>query len=415
MLLFRGLISVFMEVVLGVHPILGARSARSSIVSISHLPIPPPVWALLPEDDVDAHERHKPVIQMQDNIRLDDGARCVCGSLLRAGDETVLLDCVVHTLLAAQQMQLEVQPCRKCPQVLRCFIGPDGLRQGLFNLNNTVPFTHDLLNDYTASFTSSETPFLAWTSTMRKRYDRHGSPLPFAHEATFRNAWFSYSVLQKLDWDMKCPKCGPAPENVIWDGVSLSFHRKHLLPSLRPPTMVHENSLICESRYHVQMPIRNPNLRRMMCKIILVITRSPARTSTTVTPTDGRLDSIAAEKAIQDPTSNLIKLVFAAHESLKLVDQALASCFYSRISLPALNSGMSRCKAYINLFLQVCIYTSTIRKWGSNVLIDSIRRLRPAIGDQIGTRRPRVLYKTSNKGKLFGTGDHPSPLFRTPP
>lgn len=346
-----------MEVVLGVRPILGARSVRSSIVSISHLPIPPPVWALLPEDGVDAHERHKPVLQIQGNISLDDGARCVCGSLLRVDDETVLLDCVVHMLLTAQQTQLEAQPCRKCPQVLRCFIGPDGLRQGLFNLNNTVLFSHDLLDDYTASFTSSETPFSAWTSMMRKHYDCHGSPLPFAHEATFRNAWFSYSALQKLDGDMTCPTCGPAPENVIWDGVSLSFHRKHLLPSLRPPTMVHENSLIRNSRYHVQMPIGNLNLRRMMCKIILVVTSTPAPASTTATPAEGM-----AEKAVQDPTGDLVELVCAAHESLKSVNQSLAACFYSHISLPALNSSMSWCKAYINLFLQVRIYPSTILK-----------------------------------------------------
>ena len=350
-----GLSVLFPKLTVGVLDfyMIGARSARSCVAPISHLPILPPIWALLPGDSQNAYEQALPVLQVPSAISLDEGARCVCGSSRRLMDETTLRKCVVYTLINAQQTFLEVQPCQKCPAFLRRSIGPDGRQLGLFNLNNAVLFTHDLLEDYTASFTSSETPFSAWVSVMRKRYAR--SSLPFCHEAIFRNAWFSYSRLQQLDGDMKCPKCGPAPEDVIWDGVSLSFHRKHLLPSLRPPTTVHDKSIIRESRYRVQAPIENLDLRRSMRKIVEMAiapsSDSNAAHSADSAVVQGSVPGI--EKATHDMAS-VIELVFRTHNSLKLVNESLASCFYSRISLIATNSGVSQRREYINLFIQVC-------------------------------------------------------------
>lgn len=337
---------------------MGTPPARSSrVVSISHCPVPPPIWASLPEDNLAAYVRPQPMLQVPATIHLDEGARCICGSSYRVTDQTTLRETVVYTLISAQRTLLEVQQCDKCPQFLRRSIGPDGCQLGLFNLNNNTLFTHDLLDDYTANFTSSETPFSAWVSTMRKRYARHGSLVPFAHDATFRNAWFSYSALQCLEGDMKCPRCGPAPEDVIWDGVSLSFHKKHLLPSLHPPTMVHENSLVCNSRYCLQAPIENLGLRQAMRKIISTTSLSPTSES-------GIVDSFhnaasmagTVEKAADDPAT-LMELIFQTHESLKSVHESLATCFYSRISLTTIpNSGVLRCKEYSELFSQVRIY-----------------------------------------------------------
>lgn len=347
---YNGLFLVLMVRVPGVHSI-GVRSARS-VISVSHLPVPLPVWALLPHDNPIAREQRQPVLQVPCTISLDEGARCICGSSPRTTEEILLRECVVYTLINAQRMLLEVQPCQTCPQILRRFIGPDSGRQGIFNLNHSVLFTHDILDDYTANFTSSETPFSAWVNMMRKRYACHNSPLPFAHEAVFRNAWFSYSSLQQFDGDMKCPKCGPAPDDVIWDGVSLSFHRKHLLSSLCPPTMIHEKSLIRNSRYHIQAPIRMTEIRRAMRKIMLISTGcAPASESNDVDSGDNTLVD-AVEKVAQD-ASSLAPLIFKTHESLKSINESLAACFYSHISLTALNSGVSQCKEYTNFFLQV--------------------------------------------------------------
>lgn len=334
------------------------RSIRSSVIAISHLPILPPLWATLPTDGPDALAHPPPMLHVPGTIHLDEGARCVCGIRCREREMTILQACVVYTLTSAQQTLLEVQACHECPRILRRSIGPDGGGYGLLNLNNTVLFTHDLLDDYTAAFTSSETPFSAWVGVMRKRYTRHGSLLPFAHEAIFRNAWFSYSSLQQLEGDMNCPKCGPAPADVIWDGVSLSFHRKHLLPSLHPPTKVHASSLIRDSRYHIQAAIENSNLRQSMRKIITA-TFPSAVSSTSISGMDLGHQNIALETEVetdgsgsQDMTSSL-ELIFKVHEELKRVDESLASCFYSNISLTFVSSGKKCQREYLDFFSQV--------------------------------------------------------------
>ena len=338
---------------------MGTPPARTAAAAVSHRPVPPPIWALLPDDD--PADRPQPVLQAPSSIRLDEGARCICGSTYRGTDQTTLRESVVYTLISAQRTLVEVQQCNKCPQFLRRFIGPDGSQLGLFNLNNNTFFTHDLLDDYTANFTSSETPFSAWVNMMRKRYARHSSLLPFAVEATFRNAWFSYSALQRLDGDMKCPECGPAPEDVIWDGVSLSFHKRHLLPSLHPPTIAHENSLIRNSRYQVQAPIRNSVLRQAMRKIIRSMSLGLASENDNIDDScDDPMSAVGVEKAACDIAS-LSELIFQTHDSLKSVDESLAACFYSRISLTNLpNSGVLRRKEYTELFSQVSVIQRSI-------------------------------------------------------
>jgi hypothetical protein len=215
------------------------------------------------------YDRPAPLVHVPMQIMLDDGSRCFCGQTREISNATTFRKCVMYTLTTAQHTLLQVQSCIHCPPIQRRFIGPDGRCLGFFNLNNSVLFTHDLLDDYTAAFTSSETPFSAWVNLLRNRYLRHSSPLSFAHEAVFRAAWFAYSSLQRLDGDMKCPLCGPSPDDVIWDGVSLSFHQKHLLSCLRPPTTLHPSSAIRESRYHTQTLIASGDLRRTMRNIIM--------------------------------------------------------------------------------------------------------------------------------------------------
>ncbi|EEB94178.1 hypothetical protein MPER_07052 [Moniliophthora perniciosa FA553] len=69
---------------------------------------------------------------------------------------------------------------------------------------------------------------------MSRIYEGRGSE--FVGEDLFRSAWFAYVNVQNLDDDMKCPSCGDNPENIIWDGVTLAFGRKHVTNSLKPPT-----------------------------------------------------------------------------------------------------------------------------------------------------------------------------------
>ncbi|KAJ7225309.1 hypothetical protein GGX14DRAFT_348979, partial [Mycena pura] len=150
--------------------------------------------------------------------------------------------CTVYGLYRAWATSIELQACpnSRCRHQL---IGPDGREHGIFNYNNQKLFTHDLLDEYTAAYTSSETPFSAWVSVLSWRYELHSGAHSFVTAEVFRCVWFAYVKLQYLEGSMMCPRCGPSPENTIWDGVTLAFNRKHLLPTLEPPTTMQSESV----------------------------------------------------------------------------------------------------------------------------------------------------------------------------
>ncbi|RXW14644.1 hypothetical protein EST38_g11211 [Candolleomyces aberdarensis] len=116
----------------------------------------------------------------------------------------------------------------------RRFIGPDLREVGLFNFNNSFIVSHELLDEYTMSYVTSETPFVAWCSVVAHRYLLSGSQ--FMSDGYFLPIWFSYAALLALNDDMCCLRCGTYPETTIWDGITLAFGKKHLAATLRPPT-----------------------------------------------------------------------------------------------------------------------------------------------------------------------------------
>jgi hypothetical protein len=150
-------------------------------------------------------------------------------------------------------------------------ISPETRNLGLFNFNGRILVAHDLLDEYTSAYTSSETPFVAWVAVVTRRYEIHLSEKPFLGEDMFRAVWFSYARLQQLKGDMECPECGPTPETVIWDGVTLAFSRKHLLSSLRPPTTLDTHSVTRDTcRYQGQQQLlSDTTLRKLVRKIIV--------------------------------------------------------------------------------------------------------------------------------------------------
>ncbi|KAH9478163.1 hypothetical protein JR316_0008616 [Psilocybe cubensis] len=78
---------------------------------------------------------------------------------------------------------------------------------------------------------------------MSRRYQTRQSPVPFSNEKLFRSAWFSYIRLMDFGQDMICSICGPTPDATIWDGVTVAYSRRNLLPSLTPPTMQGKRSI----------------------------------------------------------------------------------------------------------------------------------------------------------------------------
>jgi hypothetical protein len=253
----------------------------------------------------------------------------------------------------AQKTIIQLQTCPGCAGKHRRWIGPEPRNIGLFNFNNQIVFSHDLLDEYTSAFTSSETPFAAWVLTVSRRYDVHQSTEPFVSEKMFRNIWFAYIRLQRLDTDLNCPDCGPDPQDTIWDGVTLAFSQKHLSPSLRPPTAFHENSVQRQKvRYLPGGQLIHPALLRKALRFI-VEGRSLA-----INPDDDGSD-------IGDDDSSKTKQQLIARVNtipdvctqLKAVNRGLGALFSHHYGVATLSTGTKPPIVYRQLFIQVSANT----------------------------------------------------------
>ncbi|KIK55191.1 hypothetical protein GYMLUDRAFT_248796 [Collybiopsis luxurians FD-317 M1] len=91
-------------------------------------------------------------------------------------------------------------------------------------------------------------PFKPWVQTITRRYEELPQGIPFVGGGLFRSVWFTYVHLIQFEGNKTCPSCGDYPENVIWDGVSISFGRKHINNELRPPTLVQDKAPERQSR-----------------------------------------------------------------------------------------------------------------------------------------------------------------------
>lgn len=215
--------------------------------TVSYLPVYPPPWARLSSDPF-LYDELPPIRHPADSpFRLDPvSACCWCPSRSKF-DPTrpvYIRRSKLYTLLSAHDVEVEVQACPVCPAARRRSIGPDLRTVGVFNFNNSVLVSHELLDEYTSAYTTSETPFASWVLQISRRYERANAR--FMSEKTFRSVWFAYASLQHFVDDMSCnqPECGEAPETSIWDGITLAFGKKHLNGSLRPPTYTVDASAV---------------------------------------------------------------------------------------------------------------------------------------------------------------------------
>jgi CxC4 like cysteine cluster associated with KDZ transposases len=226
------------------------QARRHGERATSHLAIPPPRWAMLPTEI--AIPSPVPLRENPGCIRLNPQGSCCCRDggrdFYNSERPTVVHKCTVYTLTQAFVADIELQNCSRCPRASRRYIGPEPRDIGLFNYNNRALFSHEVLNEYISAFSSSVTPFEAWVDHMNRRYQETTPYIPFARGALFRSAWFAYGRLLSLDGDKSCPRCGDAPENIIWDGVSIAFSRKHINDELQPPTSTTDASQIRESK-----------------------------------------------------------------------------------------------------------------------------------------------------------------------
>lgn len=324
-------------------------------IPVSYLPILPPAWCWIP-GDVPLYPRPAPVREAPPLLMLDDHSRCPCGQRFNPNKPVMERKCVLYTLIQAIPCRIQLQRCPSCPATLERAIGPEPRNLGIFNFDNRNLITHDLLDDYTSSFTTSETPFIAWVKIMSRRYKDYKSHRKFLYHKTFRSAWFSYTKIQAFEGDMQCPECGPCPESVICDGTALRMNEKYVLPTVKPPTVSEEGSTIRASRYvGKQQVIEDPKLRKDI-KRIIEGPRLLSRQELDVLSTSATIDRGAAEKL-----SNCLQLIVFVDNvctALSAICSGLGLLFRKAYSAYAASTGLQPDRRYISLFKQVSILLS---------------------------------------------------------
>ncbi|KAJ2936235.1 hypothetical protein H1R20_g856, partial [Candolleomyces eurysporus] len=255
----------------------------------------------------------------------------------------------------------------------RQFIGPDLREYGLFNYNNTILVSHELLDEYTMSFVSSKTPFTAFVSVLSHRYTVSGAT--FMGEDLFRSIWFSYASLQALENDFRCTRCGPYPEAVIWDGITLAFGRKHLSSTLSPPTQISPHSRICPQikNHPKQQLISDVRLRRQLREVLNVpnldLLLSSDDADADDEETGEQIDEVARERRARRVRDHLDK-VQSVYTGLSAECGALASLFLDAYGAVAFSSRRPIPVSYRSFFLQIAAEESILQMINGALLND---------------------------------------------
>jgi hypothetical protein len=185
-------------------------SANIAQRPISHLPISPPEWCRLPTDN-----NNIPRVSFQagqnlpSRFMLDSNSRCSCGEMkssLTVNDSEL----IIHTSFGAINKIIETSYCPSCRNT-KGRIGPDLGEYGIFNWNNRIAFSHELMHSYTSQFTTSETPIYAFHQTIINTYLNEHSSNALCSLRTFVLAYFAFARLLRIDSKMECIQCGPYP------------------------------------------------------------------------------------------------------------------------------------------------------------------------------------------------------------
>lgn len=207
----------------------------------------PPKWASIPSDPI-LYPYHVPIREPREyTFRLQRTSSCFCApgdggrTFFDPTSPIILRNCKLYALATVFEVQVELQRCSRCPPNRRRYIGPDLRELGIFNYNNSILVTHELLDYYTSCYTTSETPFSAWVIQTARVYANVDAT--FMGQDLFRAVWFSYAYIQHFEGDMVCEDCKEYPDTTIFDGITLAFGKKHLQDTLRPPTATHPESL----------------------------------------------------------------------------------------------------------------------------------------------------------------------------
>ncbi|KAJ2927241.1 hypothetical protein H1R20_g9852, partial [Candolleomyces eurysporus] len=333
-----------------------ALASLTRLESVSHSPILPPISLGLKDDPV-LYPRPLPFrCPPVSPLMLKNGGSCPCPggrTFYNPDSPTVKRSCRIFTLFTVYEGLIQVQACPTCPQTRRRFIGPDLREQGLFNYNNSILVSHELLDEYTFAFVTSETPFNAFVATVAHRYTVSGTE--FMGDDLFRSIWFAYATRLALDNDMCCTRCGTYPETVIWDGITLAFGRKHLSSTLSPPTQTSATSI---QRFNVknhprQQLLLDPVLRKLIRQVVnapkLELEAASANGIREGTPSDAALAQMELDRQSSQVAEHLNR-INAVHGGLRKECEPLASLFLDSYGAVAYSQKKSAPSATTRFF-----------------------------------------------------------------
>lgn len=308
----------------------------------------PPVWCSLLSNPY-LYDRPQPFEGGSDTLlKTNAYSRCMCGSKYNPLLPTSNLPCIIYGLSRAYDTEIEIQHCPICDPRRRKYIGPDLQEQGLFNWSNHVLFTHDLLDEYTSAYSTSETPFAAWVLVINSRYEMYASCHLFVSIGLFCLAWFAFAQLQGFNKDMTCKICGPTPDNVIWDGVTVAFSKKKILPSLQLPTTTSKDSPSHDNvRYYPhQQLIMDCETRQLVLKALVSHEQTRKQEENTKLNAN-EVEGSAPAQGLLDH----IETVRLAEERLKVINPGLGVVFAQRLG--SKSKTTTPAPAYFELFQQV--------------------------------------------------------------
>jgi CxC4 like cysteine cluster associated with KDZ transposases len=189
---------------------------------------------------------------------LGPNARCSCGSReINPFNDRSMGIIILYTIAGAVIRDIETIYCNNCRNT-RGRVGPDLGEFGIFNWNNRIGFTHELMNHFTIDFTRAGMPIYTFREKIAEIYIGRRS-LPFVSYQLFSSAYSCFISLQQLGTNMQCTHCKDNPRIVIVDGVSISFPANGI-ESLKPPTACDKEKALVRIRSG-----RNLNSIRSAC------------------------------------------------------------------------------------------------------------------------------------------------------
>ncbi|KAJ3567811.1 hypothetical protein NP233_g6118 [Leucocoprinus birnbaumii] len=336
--------------------------------AVSYLPILPPIWAELPTDPT-LYPRPSSIRTLEKDylFKLTPISTCSCGGSDRSyfDDSRPIIteDAILYTLVGSFNCRIKLQRCPKCPSSRTKHIGPDLRELGVFNYNNSRLLTHELLNDYTNIFSSSETPFDAWCEIVLNRYS-YTPGNTFMSKDSFRACWFAYARLQSLEGDFRCPDCGPHPETVVWDGVSLSFGLCKLSGSLEPPTKTSPSSPVCPNvkYFPKQQLIPDSSLRKLLQKALAMepLNKIAENASTASSPQKATSQSKLSQHAVNIVSDHMDNVLLVT-QRLKGLNESLGDLFLRYWGISAYHSGSKVPKVVVGFIKQIAAEESVLQ------------------------------------------------------